>query len=343
MYVRPRCTEAPTIALAALGARSQVVVEAKVANFAFFSNTDWMANGSWLPWWPKSWNPFSRSKLQSYDYDSRLASLAEDIETVELTLIDIKVRKRRAVSKVLQVMLTTWVAVLALLWGYASLMHSSGHADWAWSRSMFLVGLVVGTPILLVVLHRVISLWFRRMEKAQEAHLQALRKQRRDTINEIKKVTDFEHLRQLLNRYDTENPVAETEPYTPNASQSREALGLEKGLRNKLSLTSLRAKPSKEKLRRSQTTTPRSSRAAREEPPNRSNLAPAIVGMPISGVPSAPAPRGWMDKVADVILGTDPFGATPEDQQYALICRSCFHHNGLVPKNEFSEIRTCAA
>lgn len=56
-----------------------------------------------------------------------------------------------------------------------------------------------------------------------------------------------------------------------------------------------------------------------------------------------PPPRGWMDKVADMILGTDPYGTTLEEQQYALICRGCMRHNGLVPKQEFDEVRACGA
>lgn len=293
-----------------------------------------MAGGSWLPWWPKSWNPFSRWKYTSaYDYDTILASLAEEIEVVELTLMDIKARKRRAVSSVLQVLLMLWIGALAVLWGYASLAYTD--EDYAWARSMFLLGLIVGTPVLLVVFHRLISLWFRRLEKAQETHLQALRKQRREKINEIKKATDFEHLRLLLERYDDETSVPEPSyTHADGAEHTSDA----QSLRSKHSISSLRREPSRDSLRPGRPAESRHSRKPSEK--GVPKLAPAITGMPIMGVPSAPPARGWMDKFADVILGTDPYGASLEDQQYALICRNCFRHNGLVPKNELNEIRT---
>lgn len=295
-----------------------------------------MGGRSWLPWWPKSWNPFSRRSLSAaYDYDAILASLTEEIDEVQHTLLDIKARKRRAVSSVLLAILSGWIAVLAILWGYTVVVHSTGDQEWEWYHSLYLVGLVLGTPVLLVVLHRLISLWFRRLEKAQETHLHALRRQRRTKINEIKKATDFEHLRSLLERYDDDRQTAEPS-YTPaDATQTSTDAAHDGRLRTKTSTRSLRGRPSREAMRHSWHPESLTSRDERPAQP-----APPITGMPIMGVPSAPPPRGWMDKLADMVLGTDPYGASLEDQQYALICRNCFRHNGLVPKSEVHEIRT---
>ncbi|KAI3624266.1 hypothetical protein CBS14141_002694 [Malassezia furfur] len=294
-----------------------------------------MVGKSWLPWWPNSWNPFARRKVPSaYDYDAILESLTEEIDSVESTLMDIKARRRRAVSSVLRVILTAWILVLLLLWGYTAVVHNTVDKKWEWYHSFYLVGLVLGTPVMLVLLHRLITLWFRRLEKAQETHLQALRVQRRQKINEIKKATDFEHLRSLLERYDDEASSDLAHTQTSPAAGDDAPSGT--SLRSKASSRSLRSKASKDKLSVTHSWESQPSRDDRNK-----KLAPPITGMPIMGVPSAPPPRGWMDKVADMILGTDPYGASPEDQQYALICRNCFRHNGLVPKNELNEIRTC--
>ncbi|WFD08383.1 hypothetical protein MVES1_003755 [Malassezia vespertilionis] len=282
---------------------------------------------SMLPWWPKSWNPFSRWHTTSaFDYDTILARLTEEIESVEATLLDIKVRRSRATRSVMRTMLSIWVGFLGVFWGYAWVMHSS---ERAWYRTVLLLGLVLGTPLFLAVLYRAISLWFGRMEGAQESHLNALRSQRQDKINEIKKATDYEHLRVLLDRYDEKRQEGQAKP-----AQGTDA---PQTLHKRLSFPALRSKSSKEQLQRSRTL--QSQRTIATEPNKQTGLAPAITGLPIMGVPSTPVQRGWLDKIADTILGTDPYGVSAEEQQYALICRHCFRHNGLVPKNELEEVR----
>ncbi|WFD00140.1 hypothetical protein MYAM1_002886 [Malassezia yamatoensis] len=301
-----------------------------------------MLGKSWLTWWPKAWNPFARRTVPSaYDYDAILESLSEEVEAVEMTLMDIKARRRRVVSSVLRVIFTAWILIILLLWGYSTLMHSTYDKKWEWYHSFYLVGLVLGTPAMLVLLHHVITLWFRRLEKAQESHLQALRVQRRQKINEIKKATDFEHLRSLLERYDDDEPPSTEQPgHAPNQTHQRSEsnASITGGIRGKASFRSLRGQISKESLR-PQTQHTNDSRSTRADD-SKKVAAPAITGMPVMGVQKALAPRGWMDKVADLILGTDPYNASPEDHQYALICRNCFRHNGLVPKDEMNEIRT---
>lgn len=305
---------------------------------------------SLLPWWPKTWNPFSRWHTAShYDYETILSSLADEIKQVESTLFDIKARKRRAIHNVLQVMLTLWIASLVILWVVSSLFWSR---EWAMSRTILVISLLLGTPLFIAVIHRLVTAWFRRLERAQEQHLDTLRKQQRTKINEIKRATDFDHLRALLDTYDTEAKQATNTasiPSTP-ASQSNRLL-------SRRSTTSLRRTTSKDVLRRHRKADSLQEKPKLDEEGVVPSLAPAITGLPILGVqdgqrnpesrPSikvpdsgAPYPRSWMDKVADMILGTDPYGATLEDQQYALVCRHCFRHNGLVPKNELNEIRT---
>lgn len=307
-----------------------------------------MAN-SLIPWWPKTWNPFSRWHTAShYDYETILSSLAEEIKQVESTLLDIKARKRRAIHNVLQVMLTLWIVSLVILWIVSSLFWSR---EWAMSRTILVISLLLGTPLFIAVLHRLVTAWFRRMERAQEQHLDALRKQQRTKINEIKRATDFDHLRALLDTYDTDakqDTSTVSTPSTPVSQNNR--------LLSRRSTTSLRRAASKDVLRRHRKVDSLQEKPNLEEEDVAPSLAPAITGLPILGVqdgqwnpesrPTAKLPdsgthypRSWMDKVADMILGTDPYGATLEDQQYALVCRRCFRHNGLVPKNELNEIR----
>lgn len=304
---------------------------------------------SLLPWWPKTWNPFSRWQAAShYDYETILSSLADEIKQVESTLTDIKARKRRAIHNVLQVMLTLWIVSLVVLWIVSSLFWSR---EWAMSRTILVISLLLGTPLFIAVLHRMVTAWFRRLERAQEQHLDALRKQQRTKINEIKRATDFDHLRALLDTYDTE-----AQPRANVNSSLATPAGQSQRLLARKSTSSLRHATPKETLRQHRRSDSLQEKLKVDNEDPLPSLAPAITGLPIQGVrdgqynphsrPSIHAPepvpyhRSWMDKVADLILGTDPYGATLEDQQYALICRHCFRHNGLVPKNELNEIRT---
>lgn len=286
-----------------------------------------------------------------YDYEFLLDSLEKEIRATETTLVDIRARKRRAIHNVLQIMITLWIVSLIILWICSSFFWGR---EWAASRTMGVVILLLGTPLFIAVLHRVVSIWFRRLERAQESHLHLLRRQKRDKINEIKKATDFDHLHNLLERYDDEKQRDKPKLSSPTGA-TQSASSPASNPRKRASMFSLRPKASLDSFAKSSDA---SSGKADDASKQRllEALAPPISGMPVLGVPSAqgntesraytttappppsaPYPRGWMDKLADMILGTDPYGATLEDQQFALICRHCFHHNGLVPKNELHE------
>ncbi|KIM20854.1 hypothetical protein M408DRAFT_30053 [Serendipita vermifera MAFF 305830] len=58
----------------------------------------------------------------------------------------------------------------------------------------------------------------------------------------------------------------------------------------------------------------------------------------VSPIPIAPTPRRWYDRLADAVLGEDG-DSTPGGAQnkYALICKKCFTHNGLVRESEVDE------
>ena len=61
----------------------------------------------------------------------------------------------------------------------------------------------------------------------------------------------------------------------------------------------------------------------------------------IAAVPIAPTPRKWYDRLADAVLGEDSDGTPGRGAQskYALICKKCFTHNGLVRESELDDTR----
>ncbi|WFD34825.1 hypothetical protein MCUN1_001669 [Malassezia cuniculi] len=294
-------------------------------------------SGSWLSWWPVAWNPLERWRTTSAaNYETILESLSKDIERIEALLVDIKTRKRKTIRSMVMSMLSVWIALTAIVW---AVVHRYGTSAYAWTGSVAMLSLVLGTPVFTVLLHRLLHFWYSRLERAQENHLISLRRQQRETINDIKRVTDFEHLRRLLDCYDDETKAKKQERRAERSGSSltRSQTQPRLALKSKSSMPSLSAARSSSDLAAIASKQPNTTGSSLAPPlysPNGlSSLGPVVDARKVP-----PPPRGWMDKVADMILGTDPYGATLEEQQYALICRGCLRHNGLVPKNEFEEI-----
>jgi hypothetical protein len=302
----------------------------------------------WLSWWPVAWNPFAHwRKTTAADYETILESLSRETERIEEMLVDIKTRRRKTIRMVLIFMLSAWVAVTAVVW---IVMRGAGESAPAWMSSAAALGLVLGTPVFTVVLHRVLNFWYRCLERAQgtfmltENHLKTLRRQQRATINDIKKVTDFEQLRRLLDCYDDETKARKQERRSEHsgAGITRSKTQPRIQLKSKASMPTLGAA-----LPKDMTSTPLPPALATPRPTPAQKLAPPLytangfssLGPVVNAGAVPPPPRSWLDKVADLILGTDPYGTTLEEQQYALICRGCMRHNGLVPKQEFEEVR----
>jgi len=58
--------------------------------------------------------------------------------------------------------------------------------------------------------------------------------------------------------------------------------------------------------------------------------------------PIQPTPRRWYDRLADAVLGEEDGlggGTGGASSKYALICKKCFTHNGLVMKRDFETTR----
>ncbi|KAG8800875.1 hypothetical protein FRC17_006794 [Serendipita sp. 399] len=64
-------------------------------------------------------------------------------------------------------------------------------------------------------------------------------------------------------------------------------------------------------------------------------MPPGYLGL--SPQPIAPTPRRWYDRVADAILGDEESSPGNAHSKYALICKRCFTHNGLVRESDFEE------
>ncbi|CAD6978778.1 unnamed protein product, partial [Tilletia controversa] len=158
------------------------------------------------------------SRRQDTDYEVILQKLSADIDKIQSRLTQIRARQRRAAITFTAYALGAWAlytlvcyALGELTWEPIPLDDPSGlvSTDHLWTaRTLFVWFPILGSPIIILSTRRIFGWWYKRIETAEEAHLQSLRKRQRAKIAEIKRATDFEHLRMLLEKFDEDRPKA---------------------------------------------------------------------------------------------------------------------------------------
>ncbi|KAH9970245.1 hypothetical protein BGW80DRAFT_1333111 [Lactifluus volemus] len=245
-------------------------------------------------------------KKQPEDFGQILASFAHDIQKRETRLNEIRLRERRATLLVTMYTFAGWGAYLGL-W-YAQLLpwmtkyRTNSEVEKAIKGFLVILG-----PIIILFSRRIVQLWFNRKGSAEEKSLAALKLARRKKVQEIKKMTNYDETRELLERYEdgpkggrVVSPSTSALPVTPQRAVSAVPANTPANLRTPISpgLESQLAQPSQQPL---------------------------------------PPPRKlWYDKLADALLGDDePVNAVAS--RYALICQKCFAHNGLVKEEMWED------
>lgn len=148
-----------------------------------------------------------------------------------------------------------------------------------------------------------------------EKHLKALLTKQRTTIEDIKAKTNYYSTRDLLDRYDDQ-------PGTPGRRRKSGLLDPATPLRAPPPTIPGQPQPAAIPLSRE------SSSRLHDTPLNKSAVQR----------PMQPPKRQWYDRLADAVLGDEDPGAQPHSR-YALICQSCFAHNGLVRESEWESTR----
>ncbi|KAL1407433.1 hypothetical protein Q8F55_006866 [Vanrija albida] len=145
-----------------------------------------------------SW--FSSSKPT--DFETVLSELATKIGEAKLSLSEIRLRERRYLLIVTAYSVGLWAVwvglwFLGLLpWGLLGWRLESTKAT-----ASGLAGVVLG-PIIIWALNRIVSWVFGRQRTREENHLRSLLKKQRAQIDEIKKITNYDSTRKLIEQYD---------------------------------------------------------------------------------------------------------------------------------------------
>lgn len=170
------------------------------------------------------------------DYEQVLQSLTDKIEQVQSRLARVRQRERRARVTIPLFAMLFWLVYTVVVW-YLDLISwdQMGQALVLPIQLVLGQGLdgqaVWGVPTLLIPLlvacsRTPVQWWYGRVHAAEEKHLAALVRKRRGKVEEIKRVTRYDHLRTLLDRYDDTRPAkTPTDPGRKSAPTVSDAQG----------------------------------------------------------------------------------------------------------------------
>jgi len=247
-------------------------------------------------------------KKHEEDYETILAELASDVQKRQTLLSEIRLRERRSTLLVTLYTLAAWTAYVSL-W-YMNILpsfldHRHGRSLAA-EKAVKGIPVVIG-PIVILFIRRVVQIWYKKKGDAEEKGLQNAMRLRREKVEEIKKKTNFNSTRELLQRYED----------SPSSTPLRQRNTIQHQPSTPLKYPS-NANP--------QLQTPAQPKALN------AHLSP--VSPPF---PTEPPRKQWYDKLADAVLGDDEQPAGPPSSRYALICEKCFTHNGLVKESMWED------
>ncbi|UOH81679.1 hypothetical protein LQV05_004358 [Cryptococcus neoformans] len=267
------------------------------------------------------------SKSSPPDYETLLSRLATDIAEAKTNLSEIRLRERRIALLVYLYGFAGW-ALWVGLWWVQGLGIIGATQDELFGRMIGLAGML-GGPVIIYLFNRLVHFYFSRQRVHEEKHLRELLTEQRKHLEEIKKATNYDSTRKLIERYDdsTSNlgPTVGGGLKTPQKpgrvtpNSSPKVVGPGGTPRAPGHLIGAGGTPGP---LRSETPLP--------VPVGISPEQATALQMQMGAIqPMLPTPeKKWYDRLADSILGDDPSQAT--QNKYALVCEKCFRHNGLV-------------
>ncbi|WWC69736.1 uncharacterized protein I206_103679 [Kwoniella pini CBS 10737] len=278
------------------------------------------------------------------DYETLLARLATEINEAKTHLSEIRLRERRVSLLINLYGISLWAIWVGLWWvnglplGLLGLSHHDTEGKVIGATG------IAGAPIFIWGLNRLIHIWFARQRTHEETNLRLLLTKQRKHLEEIKKATNYDSTRKLIERYD--DPSAVGNPQTPQRRIPDSPSPLPQGSGHGQTPASI-GKGNKN------VSGPASGPGGTPRAPGHFAGVGGTPG-PNSNGPIIPVPQGltpdqaaalsmqmhaiqpvlptpekrWYDRIADTILGEDPSHAA--QSKYALVCGECFRHNGLI-------------
>lgn len=233
------------------------------------------------------------SKGGSENYEEVLSALAADVARRQTRLAEIRLRERRTTLQFTLGTLSLWISFV-YLW-YTRILPT------AWHDSLLAKVAVLVGPVIILFTRRMMQIWYSWKGGREEKTLRVVTQKQRAKVEEIKKKTNYDSTRSLLEKYaDPGTPIRRPQP----PSQFHTPL-------------------------------PATSLAHLQTPVvQQRNLPLQLSPTP---QPIQPTRKRWYDKLADAILGDEESSMNVAASRYALICQKCFSHNGLVKESVWED------
>lgn len=239
-----------------------------------------------------------------------LSNLSAKIQTNESALSAVRLKSRRVKG------LFTLYAGFAYVLYLVVLILLVGWRRWKASSAL---GVIV-IPGCIAGVRYIVKWVYDRRINGLEAHLEVLKLEQKEKIEQLKTKTNFYSTQSLLERYGGPQSTPTREQTQSSSAESSPAL----------------------RKRKSRLVNTPSRNSTPEHPNQRLSAGPQQLSMPsqlssvVAQAPplASPEPIGppkWYDRLLDVIVGEDE--SKPQNR-YALICKVCRTHNGLAPPGE---------
>ncbi|KAH8089314.1 hypothetical protein HD553DRAFT_305717 [Filobasidium floriforme] len=305
-----------------------------------------------------SWfNPFAYGKKPPTDYDSLLSQLATEITTAKQLLAEIHLRQRRLSLLLNLYGVGLWGIWVGLCWlggipwgllGLGPATDGSTVDSEGWRKGLEWGG-VVGWPIILYLLNRLLSTYYTRRRTHEQQHLLKLLKRQHELLEEVKRKSGWYKTKDLLDRYEEGGSVRASARPTPGQVQGQ-ARGQQPNTPTPASRLSANQNPNSARMQIRSPANPnlninpnananigaRPGQPGTPMTPNMATMSPQqlrILDQAREQVRDGPGvlpvpQKRWYDHLADKLMGEDP--STSLQNKYALVCGRCFRHNGLV-------------
>jgi hypothetical protein len=267
--------------------------------------------------------------------------LDDQISQVQVRLSDIQLRERRFSSLLVLYTSFSYIVYVAV---YFSFLRSVKDSAGTWIVKLLPV--VLG-PVVILLLRRLIASWYLRKRTSEETYLEKLKAIQKQKVEELKQKTAYYSTRNLLERYDPTVKKDEAKgAVRENRAMTTGRLPPQGDLKQRVPMTPAQRAAMGQHGKLPMHLQPNTPARVMSPLAQQQGQGPETpLPLPIEGEdgaflppypPASPAPKTFMDRIVDVIVGEEA-GPT---SKYALICARCFAHNGLALPEEMDDIST---
>ncbi|KAJ3228055.1 hypothetical protein HDU81_006364 [Chytriomyces hyalinus] len=249
------------------------------------------------------------------DFAQVLQDIDNEIQRIEEDMASFEASSHAVRSALLKYLGTVYAAFLA---AYFTVMSPAEDTLLMWTAKTAVLALF---PVGIYYSRKLVDVWYKAKLRSSSRRLDTLRATQKIKIEELKKKTGYYTTKTLIDKFDT--------PPKPVPKFNSPGKGL----------TPMRTPVKPIVIMPSNSPHLLNANAAMQTP-NISGVGgvKAIVSPPNRGtklhakaIPSST----WFDRVMDAVVG----GEEGPQNKYALICQSCFVHNGLVPPEQYHGIK----